>query len=343
MRVTRTGGSTTAPGVLHGAFTAGGTPAAGAALRRPPGAVRGHRRTHDAAAGPRGPGRAARAGDRTSATVLPSLRRKPVALLNWIWRDGLFPRDAYRRTLEALLEDLDDRRACRRMVDLLALAHDHCCEARLAAELDAWLDAGQLPDPAVLREHFLPKPDPVPDVDTPLPPMAEYDGLAAAAPADHAGTVAQLHRARRPGGLALGAPARHACSPRRAATRSPTASAGASSATGPRRSCRPAGRSTTSTSPLSWRSRRRASACWRPGTPGSGRPPTCCLFGPPGTGKSHLAAGLGAEARRERVRVLYQRTANLVQKLQTARRDLALEAAIRKPYKYHLLILEDFS
>ena len=110
--------------------------------------------------------------------VLPSLRRKPMALLNWIWRDGLFPRDAYRRTFEALLEDLDDRKACRRMVDLLALAHDHCCEAGLAAELDAWLDAGQLPDPAVLRERFLPRPDPVPDVDAPLPPMSEYDGLA---------------------------------------------------------------------------------------------------------------------------------------------------------------------
>ena len=36
-------------------------------------------------------------------------------------------------------------------------------------------------------------------------------------------------------------------------------------------------------------------------------------------------------------RVLYQRTANLVQKLQAARRDLALEAAIRKLHKYHLV------
>ena len=110
--------------------------------------------------------------------VLPSLRRKPMALLNWIWRDGLFPRDAYRRAFEALVEDLSGREACHRMVDLLGLAHDHCCEARLAAELDALLDAGRLPDPAVLRERFLPKPDPVPDVDTPLPPMSVYDGLA---------------------------------------------------------------------------------------------------------------------------------------------------------------------
>ena len=41
--------------------------------------------------------------------------------------------------------------------------------------------------------------------------------------------------------------------------------------------------------------------------------------------------------------MLYQRTANLVQKLQAARRDLALEGAIRKLHKYHLLILDDFS
>ena len=67
------------------------------------------------------------------------------------------------------------------------------------------------------------------------------------------------------------------------------------------------------------------------------------LFGPPGTGKSHLAAGLGLRLVENGFRVLYQRTANLVQKLQAARRDLALEGAIRKLYKYHLLILDDFS
>ena len=37
------------------------------------------------------------------------------------------------------------------------------------------------------------------------------------------------------------------------------------------------------------------------------------------------------------------RAAALVQKLQAARRDLALEAAIHKLHKYHLVILDDFS
>ena len=50
------------------------------------------------------------------------LRFKPMALLNWVCRDDLFPRDAYRRAFDALLEALGGRQACRRMVDLLALA-----------------------------------------------------------------------------------------------------------------------------------------------------------------------------------------------------------------------------
>ena len=59
------------------------------------------------------------------------------------------------------------------------------------------------------------------------------------------------------------------------------------------------------------------------------RAQTCSCFGPPGTGKSHLAAGLGLRLVENGFRVLYQRTANLVRKLQAARRDLALEGAVR--------------
>ena len=63
--------------------------------------------------------------------LIHALRRKPMALLHLVYRDQLFPRDAYRRTFDALLEALDERAACRRMVGLLALAHDRCCEAAL--------------------------------------------------------------------------------------------------------------------------------------------------------------------------------------------------------------------
>lgn len=66
-------------------------------------------------------------------------------------------------------------------------------------------------------------------------------------------------------------------------------------------------------------------------------------FGPPGTGKSHLAAALGFALIDKGWRVLFSRTTDLVQKLQIARRELVLEAAIAKLDKYHLLILDDLA
>ena len=67
--------------------------------------------------------------------LIHALHRKPMALLHLVYRDQLFPRDAYRRSFDALLEALDECEACRRMVGLLALAHDRCSEAAL----NAWL------------------------------------------------------------------------------------------------------------------------------------------------------------------------------------------------------------
>jgi len=61
------------------------------------------------------------------------------------------------------------------------------------------------------------------------------------------------------------------------------------------------------------------------------------VFGPPGVGKSHLAAALGLALIENGWRVLFARTTDLVQKLQVARRDLALEAAIDKLDKYRVL------
>lgn len=65
------------------------------------------------------------------------------------------------------------------------------------------------------------------------------------------------------------------------------------------------------------------------------------LFGPPGTGKSHLAAAIGLALIENGWRVLFMRATGLVQRLQVARRELALESYIAKPGKYHLLILDD--
>jgi len=67
------------------------------------------------------------------------------------------------------------------------------------------------------------------------------------------------------------------------------------------------------------------------------------LFGPPGVGKSHLAAALGHAMVDAGYRVLFARTTDLVQQLQTARQELKLATAIEKLDKYHLLVLDDLS
>ena len=67
------------------------------------------------------------------------------------------------------------------------------------------------------------------------------------------------------------------------------------------------------------------------------------LVGPPGTGKSHLGAAIGLALVENGFRVLYARTTDLVRELQVARRELALEAAIRRLHKFHLLILDDIA
>ena len=67
------------------------------------------------------------------------------------------------------------------------------------------------------------------------------------------------------------------------------------------------------------------------------------LFGPPGGGKSHLAAALGLALVENGWRVLFTRTSDLVQRLQVARRELALESAIAKLDRYDLLILDDIA
>ncbi|NWL72283.1 IS21 family transposase, partial [Bradyrhizobium elkanii] len=63
------------------------------------------------------------------------------------------------------------------MVDLLALAHERGCEAELAGQLAADLDAGQLPDLGQLRTHFAPDPARVPQVVVHLAPLAAYECL----------------------------------------------------------------------------------------------------------------------------------------------------------------------
>jgi hypothetical protein len=67
--------------------------------------------------------------------VIHALRRKPMALLNLLYREQLFPRRAYARAFGALLAQQGEKHACRVTVELLALAHERACEAELAESM----------------------------------------------------------------------------------------------------------------------------------------------------------------------------------------------------------------
>jgi hypothetical protein len=118
--------------------------------------------------------------------VIHSLRKKPMALLNLVYRDRLFPREAYRRTFEVLIERLPERRACRIMVELLAIAHERGCESELADELSNCLEARQLPDIAALRARFAPDRAQLPNVIVHLAALDVYEALIGTRPAGDA-------------------------------------------------------------------------------------------------------------------------------------------------------------
>ena len=109
--------------------------------------------------------------------VIHSLRRKPMALMNLVYRDQLFPREAYRRTFEWLCENRSARVACKITVELLSLAHERACEAQLAALLEEFLVADKVPDIATLRARFTPDPARLPQVLIHLPSLAAYESL----------------------------------------------------------------------------------------------------------------------------------------------------------------------
>jgi hypothetical protein len=109
--------------------------------------------------------------------VIHALRRKPMALLNLVYRDELFPRVAYKRLFDTLRAQGDDRRTCKVLVELLALAHEQACEAELADVIDEHLESGRLPDPVALRERFRPRQSSIPEVTVDPVSLHLYDEL----------------------------------------------------------------------------------------------------------------------------------------------------------------------
>jgi hypothetical protein len=100
-----------------------------------------------------------------------------MALLNLVYRSQLFPRLAFARAFDVLLESKGEKIACQTIVGLLALAHERACEAELAGIIDKELDAGRLPELRILISHFAPKTTVMPVVVVNLPTLAVYDEI----------------------------------------------------------------------------------------------------------------------------------------------------------------------
>jgi hypothetical protein len=112
--------------------------------------------------------------------VIGALRRKPMALMGLVYRDELFPRQAYRLAFDRLIEKLPEKAACKITVELLALAHERGCEADLAQVLEEDLAAGRLPDLAELKARFAPDPKALPAAVVHLIPLSAYEALLTA-------------------------------------------------------------------------------------------------------------------------------------------------------------------
>ena len=115
--------------------------------------------------------------------VIHALKRKPMALMRLVYRDQLFPREAYRQTFDLLVDRLTERQACQIMVELLGLAHERGCERELAEELSICLGTGDLPDMGRLRTRFAPDAASLPNVVVRLEPLQAYEALIGSTPA----------------------------------------------------------------------------------------------------------------------------------------------------------------
>ena len=119
-----------------------------------------------------------------------ALKRKPQAFKGLVFRDALFPREAYRRTWEQLDLQLPQRQACQTIVALLEMAARDGVEGVLAERLDALLAAGVLPDVKRLREEFAPRHAELPQITVEIPAASVYDALLPSAHEDESEAVA---------------------------------------------------------------------------------------------------------------------------------------------------------
>jgi hypothetical protein len=93
----------------------------------------------------------------------------------------MFPRSEYAQAWERIRERLEERAACRLMVDLLDLADQANVVAELAGVLAQLHERDALPDIEVLRARFAPRSSEMPEVQVVVPEAAVYDELLEAA------------------------------------------------------------------------------------------------------------------------------------------------------------------
>lgn len=109
--------------------------------------------------------------------IIHALVKKPQAFRRYVHREALFPREAYKRSWEALEAHLDERRACRTYVGLLHLAASYACEARLAEWLEQTLKRGELPDLEAARLAMAPATITAPSILVVPADLRAYDRL----------------------------------------------------------------------------------------------------------------------------------------------------------------------
>ncbi len=289
--------------------------------------------------------------------VIHALRRKPHALLNLVYRDQLFPRAAFRNTWDALIAAEPPRIACRIMVRLLALAHERGCEAELATELEAVLGCGNLPDLDALEARFAPSAASSPQVTVTLPPPVTYDALLSSdghgalgmstITVDTARLPLLLHELRLPAVSRLWQDiAARADKEGWPAVRFLSALAELELAERARRRVErhlaearmPPGKTldTFDFNAVPMLSKAHVMAL-ASGDTWLAKGANLLLFGPPGSGKSHVAAALGRALIENGYRVLFMRTTDIVQRLQAERQALQLAAAITKLGRFDLV------
>ena len=267
-----------------------------------------------------------------------------MALLNLVYRDQLFPREAFRDAWEGCLPPGPLALACRTMVGLLALAHDRACEAELAGDCGRSSTPGSCLICSPCSDRFAPASIAVPEVTVTLPAAIAYDVLLSA-PQEWAARHEPRSRSTPPGcrcccnELRLPAIARLWPEFSERADKESWPAARFLSALAeleiaergqpthpseiwPRRAC-PPGKTLDNFDfaivPMLSKARVMALAA---GDTWLDKATNLLLFGPPGAGKSHCASAIGRALVENGYRVLFTRTTDFVQRLQAARQAL---------------------